>query len=353
MLFRSRNDTSGSGTTSQSGRSSAFPKRLGQAATDPTLAVTDSATLATYLTSFCGSGGGGGNASGEADGSTASASSYGLGGIGGGGAGSVGIVSPGGVTISGRIEARGGDGATPGIATYVGSAPLAHSGGGGGSGGTVYIASNTVSIASPASDGTGGATIDLRGGLGGGRRSQHLTLGLTNYPEYMPSGAFGGSGGFGRLVVDYTTSVNSGATVVNRWGMEQTTIDSTSNTYKTLAGTARFYCPGVVPSGTTARSTWYDLRSLSPSVTSFAAGTVTNATVTLRIEGAQSLPNTVGSGTGSPDPANTSGLFEPTGNPLMTGWRWLRWDATFTRTSGATDNPPNIDNLKATWTSDL
>ena len=278
-----------------------------------------------------------------------------LGAIGGGGAGSVGIVSPNGVTINGTIQARGGDGATPGFAYYWYYYPTGHSGGGGGSGGTVYVASNTVSIgAVTPTTGTGGATIDLRGGLGGGRRSQHRSLGLTQYPEYFTSGAFGGTGGYGRLVIDYTSSVNSGVQLVNRWGMEQSSADSASNSFKTFAGTARYFCPGLLIAGSTARSTWYDLKSISPILTSFSAGLVQNTSVfTLKVEGAQSLPNTAGAGTGSPDPNNTSGLFSPTANPVMTGWRWLRWDATFTRSTGSSGAPVMIDNMTASWTSDL
>ena len=352
-------DTTGAGFAYQSGRpatSATFPKRAGTNTTDPSLAVTSNSTLTTYLTNFAGSGGGGGN-----PGADTYYQYYGLSGLGGGGAGAVAFVSPVSVTVTGTVMARGGDGNTPG-APYFWSPSYAHAGGGGGSGGTVYISSDTVTIgAVTPTTGTGGATFDMRGGFGGGYRSQNPGAGLQAYPEYMSVGSFGGNGGYGRLVIDYKTTLNSGRVLANRWGLEQTTIDSASNTYRAMAGTARFFCPGLSAGGSVGRSNWYDLRSISPILTSFTAGTVQNATLNLRIEGAQSLPNALGgaagaygaayaANTGAPDPANTSGLFTP---GTMTGWRFLRFDATFTRTTTSTGGAVVIDNMTATYTSDL
>lgn len=353
------NDTSGAGVSVKSGNTSAtFPKRLGLATTDPT------ALSISNLASFAGSGGGGGNSGGD----TYYGPYFGMLGHGGGGAGSVGIVSPTSVTVNGTIEARGGDGQSPGVAYFwaASGGAYAHAGGGAGSGGTVYIASSSISIAAVnASTGTGGATFDFRGGLGGGRRSQNTSAGLQAYPEYMSTGAFGGNGGYGRLVLDVTSggtlngvtaaSPQIGKTLANRWGMEQTSIDSASNTYKTLAGTARMYCPGIQAGGNYARSKWYDLRSVDPSLQSFGPTVVNNATInSLRIEGAQSHPHNTGTGTGEADASNTTGLFTVTGaNPLLRGWRYLRWDMTFTRTTPSTGGAVQIDDLRGTYISDF
>jgi hypothetical protein len=349
-------DQRGAGVTGQS-TANASPKRLGS------VAASDVTTLAvTNLSSFVGSGGGGGNSGGDN-----SYSSAGLSGSGGGGAGAIAIVSPVSITVgtTGSIQARGGDGQTPGY--LYSSMYYQHAGGGGGSGGTIYLVSDVVSIAPVTSLLTDGATFDMRGGLGGGRRSQNQYTNCMAYPEYISIGSFGGDGGYGRLAIDYKTSLNSGRQLANRWGMEQTAVDSTSNTYKALAGTAKFYCPGMTPAGNIGRSKWYDLKSISPTLSSFAAARFDNASLTLRIEGAQSLPNSLGSAggtwgsgyaanTGDPDPANTSNLFTASSvsslTPL-TGWRFLRFDATFTRTTSSTGAPVAIDNMTATYTSDL
>jgi hypothetical protein len=352
-------DQRGGGVTGQTAITPS-PKRIGSQATDvTTLAVTT-------LANFVGSGGGGGNAGGDSNSVTA-----GLSGSGGGGAGAIAIVSPSSVTVgtTASIQARGGDGQTP---AYEYSAPYYyHAGGGGGSGGTIYLVGDTVSIAPVTAALTDGATFDLRGGLGGGRRSQNQFANQMAYPEYMSLGSYGGNGGYGRLAIDYKTSINGGRQLANRWGLEQTSIDSTSNTFKALAGTAKFFCPGLLPSGTgnsaVGRSKWYDLKSISPTLSTFTAGSVANANLSLRVEGAQSLPNALGSAagtwgsnylanTGDPDPANTSGLFTSVVNPLtgsvMSGWRFIRFDASFTRTTSATGAPVAIDNMTATYTSD-
>jgi len=356
------NDTATTGLLDQRGGGvfgqtvpTASPKRLGAQATDvTTLNVSN-------MASFVGSGGGGGNTGGDS-----SSTSYyiPLFGSGGGGAGAIAIIDPVSinVTTSGTISARGGDGQTAGA--WQSGNYYHHAGGGGGSGGTIYLVSDQITIA-PSTNGIDGATFDMRGGLGGGRRSQNTTAGAMAYPEYASVGSFGGNGGFGRLAIDYKTSLNSGRQLANRWGYEQTAVDSASNTFKALAGTARFFCPGMSPAGNIGRSKWYDLKSLSPIFSTFAAAKSLNVTtLTLRIEGAQSLPNTLGSpagtwgagyqaNTGDPDPANTSGLFTSVANPLMTGWRFMRFDATFTRSTPATGSPVQIDDMTATYTSDF
>jgi hypothetical protein len=360
-------DQRGGGVSGQTAIT-ASPRRLGSQATDVTLIAYNN------LASFVGSGGGGGNSGGDGSPTT---NYTGLLGSGGGGAGAIAIISPSSVTIgnTANIQARGGDGQTPGM--WYSANYYAHAGGGGGSGGTVFIASDVVSIA-PVTDagGTNGATFDMRGGLGGGRRSQNQVANCMAYPEYQSVGSFGGNGGYGRLVIDYKTSLNAGKPLNNRWGMEQTTYDSTSNTLKALAGTARFFCPGMTPSGSgnpltaVGRSKWYDLRSITPSLSAFSAASSANANLTLRVEGAQSLPNAQGgaagtwgpnyaANTGDPDPANTSGLFLASsivsGAPSthLAGWRFMRFDASFTRTTSTTGAPVAIDNMTATYTSDL
>jgi hypothetical protein len=351
------NDTTGVGNTSQSGATTAnFPKRLGTFATDQT------AMVATNLASFVGSGGGGGNSGYDGNGLSMSYA-----GIGGAGGGAMAIVSPTSVTVSGTIEARGGDGQTPGFAA-VWNPVWAHGGGGGGSGGTVYIASNVISIgAVTPSTGTGGATIDLRGGAGGGYRGTNTVVGLQAYPEYYSVGSFGGKGAYGMLVLAVTptgsvngvanVSSNLGKPLANRWGMEQTTIDSATNTWKTLAGTARFYCPGINSGGSLARSKWYDLGSLNPTVDAFRLNTVVNATLTTRVEGAQSAPNTAGTAVppnGVPDAANTSGFFTvPATGGFLKGWRWLRFELSFVKTTTATGGAVVIDDAQITYTYDL
>jgi len=292
----------------------------------------------------------------------------GVAGLGGAGGGGIGIVSPT-VTISGTLEARGGDGQTTGQAS-VWYQPFAHGGGGGGSGGTIYIASSAITVgAVTPSTGAGGATVDLRGGAGGGFRGTNTVAGLQAYPEYYSIGSFGGKGGYGMLVLAVTPTgtingvANNGTSTVtgslgkalaNRWGMEQTTIDSATNTYKTLAATAKFYCPGIAAGGSLARSKWYDLGSINPTVDAFMLNVVTNATLTTKVEGAQSAPTTVGTGTGAPDAANTSGLFVvPASTGFLKGWRWLRFELSFVKTTSATGGAVVIDDALITYTSDL
>jgi hypothetical protein len=286
----------------------------------------------------------------------------------------VAIIATGGITLgSGALfEARGGDGQTPGQPFFwsSGQGEYAHAGGGGGSGGTVYLASNNVTIAAvdPAT-GAGGSTFDMRGGMGGGYRSQNENASLFGYPEYYSVGSFGGNGGYGRLVVEYTNTLNNGKEVVNRWGMEPQSIagvpqiDAGSNTYRTLAGTARFLCPGLKQAGTKVRSKWYDLGSIVPTVDGMKADTVVNAVFPLLIEGAQSHPNNRGSGTGEPDANNTSGMFSASASlsDMLVGWRWIRFSAGananpnsgFTRLTDPTGGEvPRIDDIKITYTKD-
>jgi hypothetical protein len=355
-------DTTGAGNTSQSGQtSSTAPKRLGTFATDPT------AISISNLASFAGSGGGGGSA-----GYDSNFGEFGMAGIGGGGAGAIGIVSPTSVSVSGTVESRGGDGQTPGQAS-VWYYNYAHGGGGGGSGGTVYIASSAISIgAVTPSTGAGGATFDLRGGAGGGYRGTNTVAGLQAYPEYYSMGSFGGKGGYGMLVLAVTPTgtvngvANNGTSTVtgslgkplaNRWGMEQTTIDSATNTYKTLAGTARFYCPGMQAGGTYARTKWYDLSSINPTVDAFKLNTVVNATLTTKVEGAQSAPTSPGTlvpPNGAPDPANTSGLFVVPGTTgFLKGWRYMRFELSFVKTTTSTGGAVVIDDALISYTSDF
>ena len=156
-------------------------------------------------------------------------------------------------------------------------------------------------------------------------------------------------------MIDYKTSINSGVPIVNRWGLEQTTIDANTNLFSAMAGTARFFCPGIVAGGTRARSKWYDLKSVSPIVTSFGPATIVNASpVTTQIEGAQSHPHsTLVSATGDPDPSNTSIMGLPGGSPILKGWRWFRFETNFTKTSSSTAGPVQIDDMKISYVTDL
>jgi hypothetical protein len=215
-----------------------------------------------------------------------------------------------------------------------------------------------------------GATIELQGGLGGGHRSQGISS-LAGFPEYFSLGSFGGGGGYGRVTVDYTNSFNgvvSATTAAtkpyaNKWGMEVTGTIPSSNTWRTLAGTARYYCPGMVAGGTIGQSNWFDLASVAPIVTAASMSPPLNATATLGIQGAQSHPHTIGAGTGVVDPTNTSlGNIAVTGNtflnvagvpnPILQGWRFLRYRIDFVRTSPATGAPVAIDNVLVTYTTE-
>ncbi len=311
---------------------------------DPSLVST------TNTSSFVGSGGGGGNAGGYP---------YywaGYAGRGGGGGGGLVIITPGTMNISGRLEAKGGNGNPPGFTMFTSSNWNEHSAGGGGSGGMIHLVADRMALTT-VTTGEGaaadGATFDVSGGQGGGWR-QPVTGIRGQRPWYASGGHFGGDGGFGRVVLEYRTALTDGngisKTPVNRWGMEQSTFHDAHDQYRALAGTARFVCRGTPGLGT-FRSTWQDTGSLRPVFSSLAAGTASNvATFTLQGQGAQSHRQAVGGGTGMPDTANVSALADP-GTGFLDGWRWWRFSGSFTRL-GATSPAPIIDNVMAEYETD-
>jgi len=122
------------------------------------------------------------------------------GGGGGGGAGGLQISTPGDIIISGSLRANGGHGA------WSFSNIFAHGGpGGGGSGGNFELYGDTIDV-------TEIATIDARGGAGGG-----LSMETVPYdPYYYSSGANGGEGYLfvdaGLISIDAAATIN--ATVI-------------------------------------------------------------------------------------------------------------------------------------------
>lgn len=315
----------------------------------PAGGVTDATTVTvTNISNLVGSGGGGGNAGGWGYGPY-----MGFAGMGGGGGGSVAIISQGTITVNSgaTVSARGGDGNPPGAAyPYY----YAHAAGGGGSGGTVYLAANAVTIASSTVESTAtGATFDLRGGFGGGWRQEWTGM-RQAYQWYNTHGHFGGDGGYGRLIIDWRTSLNgrTNTALVNRWGFEQTSFHDATVQYRALAGSATFKCRGIPGQGY-FQSAFYDLGSLNPTVTSMTTGLLQNVgSYTLNGRGAQSHPTNVGAGTGAVD---TSNLMPSavTGSASMaaTGWRWWRFEGSFTRFA-STGAGPRIDNIAIGYTSD-
>ncbi len=319
----------------------------------------------TNLASFVGSGAAGGGLGGY----TYSPSSwhyFGLTGSGGGAAGALGIIGSGTVTVNGTIEAKGGDGNPPGAGAMSvtvwnwstgsrSSYGYAHSGGGGASGGTVYIVGDNVNI-SPVTVGEGaganGATLDLQGGVGGGRRQFRNSGNSNKYPAYNTMGNFGGDGGFGRAVIRYKTSLNNGRQLFNRWGMEQSVFENNNERYTVLAGSASAACRGL-PGGSTFKSQFYDLASFAPVVNRLDPAVQTNVTYTILGEGAQSDPHDPGlGGTGVADPDNTSG-FQSSGAAMLDGWRWLRSRGTIARpTTNPTDPAPVLDDIEWDYTTD-
>ncbi len=280
---------------------------------------------------------------------------YGMNGAAGSAAGALALVGDDTLTVSGTIEAKGGSGNLPGGA-YINSRTYANSGGGAGSGGTVMLVGDTVSIAAITNinDATSGATFDLNGGIGGGRRQQYRNSStISRYPTYNSFGTFGGDGGYGRLIVQYTNSLNSGATLFNRGGMEHVGFDDNNRVYSVLAGTARARCLGGNDGGN-YRSTWYDLDSLSPVVNDVAPGTVGgNTTFTIQGEGAQSDPHDPGpGGTGVADDANTSGM-QSAATGFLNGWRFFRFGGTISRTTtDPTKPPPVLDDVAFPYVTD-
>jgi hypothetical protein len=301
----------------------------------------------TNLSSFVGSGGGGGNA-GKYIYSPCNWNYFGMAASAGSGGGALALVGDDTLTVSGTIESKGGGGNVSGAA-YA-SYGYNHSGGGAGSGGTVLLIGDTVEIApvTNINSATSGATFDLNGGIGGGWRQQYKNSStISRYPTYNSQGNFGGDGGFGRLVVQYKTSLNGGATLFNRGGMEHVGFDDIYRRYTVLAGSARSTCLGG-SNGGSYRSKWYDLGSVSPVVSNLFAGKVgSNTNFTLQGEGAQSHPHNPGpGGTGEPDPTRTSGMQSVSSN-FLNGWRFFRFGGVISRASTDPTKPaPAIDNVQ-------
>ncbi len=305
-----------------------------------------------------GSGGAGGNLGGYSY-TYYSWNYFGLTGGGGGGAGALGIVGSGTVTVNGTIEAKGGNGNPGGAsaeAVYIWNwtnstyalSSYTHSAGGGGSGGTVFIVGDTVNIGR-VTTGEGstanGARFDMTGGIGGGWR-QNYGANYDQWQAYNALGYNGGDGGFGRLIVNYKTSLNGGRTLFNRWGMEQTVYPDITKRWTSLAGTAYAACRGK-PGGNDFSSTWYDLGSIAPVVNSVSAGTQSNVVLTLQAEGAQSQPHA-----NAPNAANTSGL-KNSGAAMLDGWRYLRFAGRISRPNTNPTTPaPVVDNVQVTHTTD-
>jgi hypothetical protein len=295
--------------------------------------------------SYIGSGGGTGNSGGY----------YyypGFAGHGGAGAGSIAIICQGTITVNSgaRLEAHGGDGIGPGVASFYYNSGsyfgVDHSAGGGGSGGTIYLAANNIVIAPAVTESvTSGATFDLAGGYGGGWR-QNFSGTRNRYPWYQSYGNFGGDGGYGRLVIDYRTSLNNGRPVANRFGYEQTTFTDASNQYKALAGQATFKCRST-PGGTYFRSKFADLMSVRPTVDSLTFGAHANDNTLLQGQGAQSQPfaNAV-------DTSNVSSVVNAAGSNMnFNGWRYWRFLGVMTRLSSSGVSP-YIDNVAWGYTTD-
>lgn len=340
------NDSTGKGILSQNGGA-------GGARLDPS---TLTSTALSTLDNFVGSGGGGGNSGGYYN------NQYGMAGTGGAGGGALAIITPKKMTFGAQsaIEARGGDGNQAGAAAiyvWTGSTYTSynHAGGGGGSGGTVYLIGDEISIAK-VNVGEGvskdGATFDMAGGMGGGYRTP-LSNGsgiLVGYPSYDSFGNFGGDGGYGRLIIDYKTSLNGGRTLVNRWGMEQSVFHDAKRQYRALAGSFSTACRGA-PKSNLFQSKWYDLGSLRPIVNGASALTTSNVgSLTFQGQGAQSHPHNPGAGgTGEADPGNISALVNSAPS-MLDGWRFFRFRGTFTRGAGST--VPTVDNVQMSYVTD-
>jgi hypothetical protein len=301
------------------------------------------------ISSYVGSGGGGGNAGGYYYYQWMASTAHG-----GGGGGAIAIIAQGAITVNSgaAIEARGGNGNPPGAAYY---SYYSHSAGGAGSGGTIYLAGNTVTISPATSESqTVGATLNVGGGYGGGWR-QPWTGTRNRFQWYNSHGAFGGDGGFGRVVIDYRTTLNGtgNRALANRWGYEQTAFTDASQQYRAMAGQATFKCRGV-PGGTLFRSNFLDLGSFRPLVTSMTI-TVgnTNTSYVYQGQGAQSHPHNAGAtGNGAADTSNVSAAFTGTGSMSVDGWRWWRFQGTLTRLS-STGAAPVLDNAVIGYQTDL
>ena len=171
------------------------------------------------------------------------------------------------------------------------------------------------------------------------------------YPVYNSHGSFGGDGGFGRLRIDYKTSLNgeTGKQLVNKWGMTQTAFHDNRNYYRAIAGSFTSGCY-VAPRGDTAQSTWLDLGSVVPNVTGLSATSANTGSVAFTIEGARSHPHNLGpDGIGESD-ASTGTGFSTLGAGLL-GRRWVRFKAVFTRSSSTTANP-EISEIRVEYDTD-
>jgi hypothetical protein len=260
---------------------------------------------------FAGSGGGGGNSGGFNNWS--SYRYYGYAGHAGSGAGALALVAKGNVNINGTIEAIGGGGNPPGNTLRSANSNFnwsvyAHSGGGAGSGGFVYVMGQNVNIdpASGSGSGSGGATVDLGGGIGGGVRGTTEVGSIDEkYPSYYSYGAFGGNGGFGRMVVDYVGELNGANTpVFNKYGNQESDFgDSIKARYTALGGTATSGC--LFSGGASFRSQWYDLNSVAPLVSALNLSGVGGTPPTIFGQGAQSHPHAVGRAADGPEPWRT------------------------------------------------
>jgi len=349
-------DTTGdgkSGTAIESGQS------LGGSAIDPTgISVSN-------LSSYAPGGGGGGNLGGYHYRPTSTNwGYYGYAGSGGAAGGMAGFVSSGTLTVNGTIEAKGGNGNPPGATSYVGYINgswegHSNSGGGAGSGGTVLLVGDEVNLA-PATSLTSaaGATIDLRGGIGGGWRSQSNTEISNNhkrYPSYTSFGNFGGDGGFGRLIVDYKTSFNGGRYVFNKYGHHQaqgtggplSDLDNLDR-QELWAGTAVARCGGAFD-GNTYKSGWIRLDGLNDVVTNLQNLLVTNASTTIEAQGAPYLPGSTqvnSAAAGLSAWVATGGTLSST----LTGYGFVRYRGTFARTSST--QAPVIGETRITFATD-
>jgi hypothetical protein len=338
-----KDDTSGNGVAGRGGADG------GSQLDSSTLTITNSTDT---LSNFVGSGGGGGSSGFFSYSSGATNWQYfGRQGVAGNGAGAFALIGSEGkqFSVSGQISAQGGDGNQPGMSL----SRYSHAGGGGGSGGTVYLIGDMVNIApvtTSSNDGAGtGATFDLRGGRGGGWREYQPLGVLARFPAYNSWGQYGGMGGYGRLVVDYKTSFNgsdAGVTAVNRWGMEETIIES-DDLWSALAGSFHTKCFGE-PKGGVAQSKWYDFKSVRPILTGVSSSRSSTLVGNLEVEGAQSDPHAVGDGTGAPDSNNTTGrmIF----SSQQVGPRWWRFYINFTRTSGTA--LPTLNNVRFDYETD-
>jgi hypothetical protein len=341
-------DTSGNGVTAAQSR---IDCTVGGTNVDAT-----SFTGSTWA-NFAGSGGGGGNGGGYTV-----TSYWPFASTAGGGGGALAIVCQGTVNLASGslIAARGGEGNNPGGAYLP---YYSRSGAGGGSGGLVYIAGKDVTVAKVqvGEGGTqtnSGATIDLQGGMGGGWRQQFTGL-RNEYPWYNTHGNFGGDGGYGRLVVEYTNSLNGvttpgGKTLANRWGYQQSVFTDARKQYRAMAGSASYKCRAI-PGNNTFQSTFIDLGSLRPNVTSSTYTVGSNTSYTVNLQGAQSHPSNPGvGGTGEADAANLSSLVSvPTSGTALNfdGWRWVRFSGTIARLT-STGQQPSLDNIAITATTD-